>query len=271
MSAGPFQPCYVFPSELQNYGLPTPAAQPDIMNLVYLASSIIDEACGRVDGDGNGSLVYTTYLQRLLMQTRNRNLCLLPLQPIAAVTSDVYNQLAASAAGGNPNYYLTGNLQVSTFTSPMGMLSGIVGASGRYGYSRQDMSIAYPDLFAFINPLNLVTMFGGPAPWVAIDVTQTDYDYKTGEVWVPAGLQLQKYSEVLFLYTAGFDPRQMPPAIKLAAASLAKNAMAKGDGTTILTSVQLARSGANFGFMQGSIVDPTVDALLTPYKSVTAY
>lgn len=271
MSVGSFTPCYIFASELQTYGLPSPAAQPDIQNLVYLASAIIDEACGRVDGDGNGSLVFTTYLQRVLMQTRNRNLCLLPVQPISAVPQSTIDALTTLASGGPVNNYLTGNLQASTFISPMGMLSGIVGASGRYGYSRQDMSIAYPDLFAFINPLNLVTMFGGPAPWVPIDVTMTDYDYKTGEVWVPAGLQLQRYSEVLFLYTSGYDPRAMPPAIKLATACLVKNAMAKGDGTTALTSMSLSRSGANFGFLPGTLIDPTINALLTPYRAVVAY
>ena len=273
MSVPGFTPCYIFPTELQAYGLPSPAAQPDIQNLVYLASSIIDEACGRVDGDGNGSLVFTTYTQRMLMQTRNRNLCLLPMKPIVPVTQDQIDALTAqaSASGGGGNYYLTGNLQASTFISPMGTLSGIVGASGRYGYTRQDMSVAYPDLFAFINPLNLVTMFGGPAPWVAIDITNTDYDYKTGEVWVPAGLQLQRYSEILIVYNCGFDPNNMPPGIKLATACLVKNALAKGDGTTALTSMSLSRSGASFGFMTGSIIDPTVDGLLLPFKKIVCY
>lgn len=270
MSAGPFIPCFIFPNELQTFGLPTAAAQPDIQNLVYLASAVVDESCGRIDGDGNGSLVFTTYVQRILMQTRNRNLCLLPIQPISAVTQDTVNQLTALASSG-ANYYLTGNLQASIYTNPMGQLSGIVGASGRYGYTRQDMSIAYPDLFAFINPLNLVTMFGGPAPWVAVDVTMTDYDSKTGEVWVPAGLQLQRYSEVMFVYTAGYDPRAMPYAIKLATAALVKNAMLKGDGATALTSMRVGRAGVNYGFAPGSLIDPTIDALLTPYRAVRAY
>jgi hypothetical protein len=261
----------VLPSELTSYGLPSPVAQPDILNLIYLASSIIDEACGRIDGDGNGSLVFTTYTQRILMQTRNRNLALLPLKPIVPLTQDQIDNLAASGSNGTPNYYLTGALQPSVFLNPWGTLSGIVGASGRYGYTRQDMSIAYPDLFAFINPLNLVTMFGGPAPWVAVDVTNTDYDAKTGEVWIPAGLQLQRYSEILITYNSGYDPTCMPIGIKMACACLVKNAMAKGDGTTALTSMRLGRSGANMEFVPGSLIDPTVDALLTPYKVVRAY
>jgi hypothetical protein len=272
VSFSPFIPTYIFPSELQTYGLPSPSAQPDILNLIQLASTIIDEACGRLDGDGNGSLVFTTYTQRILMQTRNRNLALLPIKPIVPITADLVAELTAAASGSaSGNWYLTGCLQANTLPSPWGPLSGIVGASGRYGYTRQDMSIAYPDLFAFINPLNLVTMFGGPAPWVPVDVTQTDYDPKTGEVWVPAGLQLQRYSEIIITYNSGYNPSCMPPGVKMACACLVKNAMAKGDGTTALTSMSLSRSGANFGFMPGSLIDPTVDGLLTPYKSVRAY
>ena len=272
MPIGPFNPTYIFPAELQAFGLPTPAAQPDIMNLVQLSSSVIDEACGRIDGDGNGSLVFTTYTQRILMQTRNRNLALLPIKPIVALTPDVVAALTAQASGAvSGNYYLTGALQPNTFTGPWGTLSGIVGASGRYGYTRQDMSVAYPDLFAFINPLNLVTMFGGPAPFVPIDITQTDYDNKTGEVWIPAGMQLQRYSEVLITYNSGYDPNSMPIGVKMACAALVKNAMARGDGTTGLTSMSLSRSGANFGFAPGSLIDPTVQGLLTPYVSVRAY
>ena len=130
--------------------------------------------------------------------------------------------------------------------------------------------MAYPDLFAFINPLNLVTMFGGPAPWVPIDITNTDYDWKTGEVWIPAGLQLQRYSEIIITYTSGFDPNCLPPGVKMATACITKNLMAKGAGTTGLLGMSLSRSGANFTFMPG-IIDPTVDGLLTPYKAVRAY
>ena len=118
MPIGPFNPTYIFPVELQAFGLPTPAAQPDIMNL---------------------------------MQTRNRNLALLPIKPIVALTPDVVAALTAQASGAvSGNYYLTGALQPNTFTGPWGTLSGIVGASGRYGYTRQDMSVAYPDLRASV-------------------------------------------------------------------------------------------------------------------------
>lgn len=264
----PFSPMYIFETELSIYGLPTPDSQPEILNLVQFASYAIDEACGRVDGDGNGSLVFTTYTQRILLQTRNRNLIMLPLKPVVAVDQTTITALQ-TAATGNFNSYYTGVVP-NVLAQPNGQLSGIVSASGRYGYTRQDMSIAYPDLFAFINPLNLVTMFGGPAPWVPIDVMNTDYDPKTGEVWVPAGLQLQRYSEVLMTYNSGYDPRAMPGAIKRITAACVKNILAKGAGTTGMRSFNLGRSGANAAFDE-QIIDPVLDRLLTPFKAVRAY
>ncbi len=241
------------------------------MSLVGMASSIIDIECGRVDGDGNGSLVYTTYTQRLLLQTRNRNLVQIPVKPIVALDAATVNALMTAASGNaDGNFYYTGVLP-NTLNQPNGTLSGLISASGRYGYGRQDMSVAYPDLFAFINPLNLITMFGGPAPWVSIDITNTDYDPKTGEMWVPAGLQLQKYSEVLISYNSGWDPRSMPRAIKFVTASLVKNAMVMGDATTALLNLTMGRQGPNASFYKGGLVDPTLDQFLTPFKNVRSY
>jgi hypothetical protein len=262
---------YLLPTELNQFGIPTPDVQGDILNLVQLASTLIDTACGRIDGDGNGSLVYTTYVQRYLLSTRNRNLVQLNAKPVVSISAQTVSDLqtlAASATADSPNCYYTGVLP-SVVNAFDGSLSGIIGASGRYGYTRQDMSMAYPDLFAFINPLNLVTIFGGPAPWVAIDITQTDIDPKTGEVWIPAGLQLQRYSEIMIHYNSGYDVRQMPWAIKFVCASIVKNALAKGDATTAMLSMNITRSGAGatFGPM---LLDPTLDAMLQPYKTVRA-
>ena len=170
--------------------LPNSTQQPDILNLIQLASLIIDEWCGRIDSDNSGSMVYSTYTARILLQTRNRNLIQLPIRPIVGVSQATVTALQALAPSGGPNIYYTGVIP-NTLNNFTGQLSGLVSASGRYGYTRQDMSVAYPDLQALINPLNLVTMFGGPAPWVAIDITQTDYDSRSGEVWIPAGLQLR--------------------------------------------------------------------------------
>lgn len=264
----PFVPQFLSEQELGSYSLPSVKQQADIITLVQLASGIIDESCGRVDGDGNGSLCYTTYVQRMLLPTRNRNLIYLPYKPIVGLSADTIAALQ-TAATGTYNTTYTG-VQPASATMPQGQLSGIIACSGRYGYTRSDRSIGYPDLFAMINPLNLVTMFGGPAPWVPIDVSAIDYDNRTGETWLPAGLQLQAYSEILITYTAGFNPLSMPYQLKQVCASLVKNAMAKGDATTALMSMSVARAGANFTYY-ADLLDPVLDRYLTPFRSVRAY
>lgn len=265
---GVFQPRYIFPQEYTAYGLPDSSDQPDIDNLVMLASTMIDEHCGRTDGDGNGSLVYTTYQERLLFQAPGRNLTLLPMKPIVALTATTVSglQVLDAASGG---YYYTG-VQPNSVIMANGNLSGIIAASGRYGYTRRDQSQTYPDLNALINPLTLVSLFGGPPPWIPIDMSNTDYDPKTGEIWVPAGLQLQRYSEVIITYNSGYDPRNMPKQIKLACAALTKNLMAKGSGTTGIRSQSLGRAGFSVT-MTDDVIDPSIDRLLASFKMVRAY
>lgn len=265
----PFAPMYILPNELSTYGLPTIDVQLDILNLVQMASTIIDEACGRFDGDGAGSLVYTTYLQRILVPTKNRNLIQLPLKPLVGLDAGTVTALQAAASGASGNYAFTG-VQASTYQMANGSgLSAIVGASGRYGYVRQDFSVGYPDLFAMINPLNLVTLFGGPAPWMPMDVANIDYDSKTGEAWFPVGLQLQRYSEVLVMYNSGWNPLAMPPTIKFVCASIVKNAMLRGDGTTGMMSMNISKAGVGTTFSP-QLIDMTLDRYLTPYKNIRA-
>lgn len=274
---GVFQPWYILPSENVKYGLPispTGAAsgayipQPDIDNLVQLASTMIDEYCGRTDGDGNGSLVYTTYQERLLMQAPGRNLLYLPVKPVVALTQAQITNLQNidTASGG---YFYTG-VMPSTVNLANGTLSGILAASGRYAYTRRDMAQQYPDQNALMNPQDLISLFGGPAPWIAIDITNLDYDAKTGELWVPAGLQLQRYSEVIVTYNSGYDPTNMPRQIKFACAAMTKNLMLKGAGTTGIVSQSLGRAAFNVT-MGVDIIDDNIKRILENFRAVRAY
>ena len=267
MPIAQFVPCYLLPQDYAAFNLPTAAAQQDIGQIAAMASLLLDEYCGRIDGDGNGSLCYTTYTERILLGSNNRNLIYLSQKPIVAVSSDTVAALMAAATGNINNTY-TG-VQANLLNNYNGALSGIVGASGRYGYTRNDRSLAYPDLFAMLNPLNLVTMFGGPAPFVSIDTTNADYDPRSGEVWIPAGLQLQRYSEVLIVYNAGWNPLQMPAPIKHACASVMKNLLAKGDATTALLRLQV-EGAASYG-IGADCIDPILERMLMPYKTVRAY
>lgn len=264
----PFTPQYILQEELTSFGLPGPDTAPDIISLVQMASALIDEACGRITNDGSGSLVYTTYTQRILLPGRSRNLIQCPMKPIVALSQDTITALQNAASGTINNCY-TGAL-ANTIQNFTGSLSGIVGASGRYGYTRQDMQMSAPDLFAMINPLNLMTMFGGPAPFLPIDVSYIDYDMNTGEIWLPAGLQLQRYTEVILTYNSGYNPLQMPWQIKHVCAAVVKNAMAKGSGTTGMLTMTLRDSGFN-ATMSPLLLDATLHNMLTPFINVRTY
>lgn len=264
-----FAPRYLSISELPSFGLPMDDVVPEIGNLIELASLLIDEDCGRIDGDGNGSLVVTTWAHRCLLQTRNRNLVECPMKPMMAVDAALQAQLQAGASGAINSTY-TG-VQANTIVSMLnGCLSPILGCSGRYGYGRQSYGAAYPDGGAFINPLTFLAVCGGPVPWVPIDVSQIDFDPLTGELWIPAGLLLGQYSEVLLTYNSGFNPLRMPRMVKQVCAILIKNALASGNATTFLTGMSLAKSGTNYTFGP-SILDPVLSTALTPYRNVRSY
>ena len=270
----PFTPQFLQVSDLQQFGLPTPVAQPNILNLVMYASSLIDLECNRQDVDGNGSLVWSTYEETLLLLSDSRNLVYLSKKPIVPVLSGTVNalivQATAQATGMAPtggfNTVYTGVLP-SLDVDVEGNPSGLIAVSGRYGYTREDHTVGYPDLYAQINPLNLATTFGGPAPWVELAVSQTGYNNRSGEVWLQAGIMLQRYTEVIVQYTAGFDPNNMPQAIKMATAATTRNLLVSG-GTTGAKSVTIGRGAGNIA-LADNVLDNAVCNLLTPYKSLT--
>ena len=266
MSLAPFGPCYLAITDLAAFGLPTPDSQPTIMNTVQMASMMIDEACGRLDGDGNGSLVFSTYTQQLYMSPNN-NLVMLPQRPLVGISSNTITELTALASATGNNFY-TGVLP-STVMMADGNLSAILSCSGRYGYGRQDLGGGFGDA-AFLTPATLLTAYGGPAPWIPIDIVDATYEPKTGELWLPAGLLYARYSEIKVTYNSGFDPRTPPIGIKFVCASTVKNLLAKGDGTTGMRSFTLSKSGANATF-DSAVIDATLDAMLGPYKTVRAY
>src|SRR5882724_12739688 len=136
---GYFRPRFISAQELPLFGLPDADDQPNILALVDAASSLIDQHCGRTDGNGFGSLVYSTYAERLLMQAAGRNVVRVSFKPMIALTPSVVNNLMASAnapknnpAGQplqNTNWFWTG-VQPNTVVRPDGSLSSIIGASG---------------------------------------------------------------------------------------------------------------------------------------------
>lgn len=285
---GPFQPRFILPNELTMYGLPDHNRQPAILTLVDAASSLIDIHCGRIDGTGQGSLVYTTYMERLLMQSVNRNIVRLTFKPLVALSANVINLLAASAnyvpvnkptgkntAGSQPllytNYFYTGCVPNTSPVSnvPGSTISPILGVSGRYSYGRRGSSQIYPDLNYGANILQIAAFFGGPPTWQNVDVSMGDFDTSTGEIFIPAGLYLGQYTEIVASYNSGFDPLNMPNAIKKACAMLVKNFLSRGGGTTGLRSITTSGT-ANVSF-EPDLIDSTIASMLDPYKTVMAY
>jgi hypothetical protein len=125
----------------------------------------------------------------------------------------------------------------------------------------------YPDLNYAANVLQIASFFGGPPMFTNIDVTQIDFDSRTGEMWVPAGLYLSQYTEVLITYNSGFDPRSMPPAIKHATASLVRNLLSRGGGATGLKSFKAGRIEAEF---TDELIDVNIQNLLQAYRTARA-
>lgn len=257
-----FQPRFIQEAELTNYGLPTVAQQSDVMSLVDSASTLIDEYCGRIDSNGNGSFAYSSYEERIYVPS-GRNILRLSYRPLSSVTLATKQELEALGA-----HYYTGfspNGEVFQGTSN---LSPIISVSGRYGYKRRGDLAGIQDPAYGFSLLQVVSSFGGPPSWAPIAVSLTDWDPQSAEIWLPAGLYLTNYSEITVLYNSGFDPRKMPNAIKQACASVTKNSLTRGGGATGLKSITGAgRIGLAFS---DSLIDPTIDRLLNSYKTTLA-
>lgn len=287
---GPFQPRFILPNELTAYGLPDANRQSNMLDIVDAASLSIDTYCGRLDGDGNGSLVYSTYMERLLIQTRS-NVVRCSFKPLAGIPASVVNQLSASAnyiptnpntgepikaVTSNPlmykNYFWTG-CQANTIgvtNVPGSTLSPFLGASGRYGGTVRPSGVRiWPDANYGVNPLMLAAFFGGPPTWTTIDASMIDFDTKTGEIWVPAGIWAAQYTEIVVVYNSGFHPLYMPNAIKQATVMLIKNFLSRGGGTTGLRGINTP-GALNISFTP-DLIDEHIQNVLAPFSNLIAY
>lgn len=271
----PFRPMYIQTSELGLFGLPAVDQQPDIVNKIQMASVMIDQYCGRQDTDGNGSLVYSTYSERILLPS-GRNVFRVAFRPLASVDVNVYNDLVASGSVSQPDkdgatqHYYTGFQPNTIHRSCSTTLSPLLSASGRYGYGRRSAQQVYPDLGYGANILQIAAFFGGPPQFTPIDIAMTDYDVKNGELWVPAGLYLSQYTEVVVTYNSGFNPKRMPQAIKDACQAAVRNLLSRGGGATGVTSLTVSRGGVGAVFSP-MIIDSNIQMMLENYVTVRSY
>jgi hypothetical protein len=277
---GPFSPRFILQRETAQYGLPAGDKNPGILWFIDLASQLIDSHCGRTDGWGQGSLVYSTYMERIPMQAAGRNVVRVAFKPMIGVDASTVNMLQASAnlpinEDLNPllgtNWYWTG-VQASTISNPQipgNTLSPVLGCSGRYGYTRRNAFGNYPDLNYGINPLMIASFFGGPPGFTPINVANIDVVGDVGELWVPAGLYLAQYTEIVVVYNSGFHPLYLPSPLKKATAMVVKNMLSRGGGVTALRSLNVSgTANVNFG---PEVIDENVDNLLDPFKTLIAF
>lgn len=144
----------------------------------------------------------------------------------------------------------------ATFTPlavPAGAQSPFVSVRARHGMPRGPNAAALAEMIA---------PFGGPPAWVDLDPLQVDYAAATGEIWLPVSLFGVPYTEVEFVYTAGYD--SPPEAAKLACAQLIRNFESHP-----AANVQVAQMDRlQLEYFAGSLIDEDVRRLLAPYVAV---
>lgn len=259
-----FLPVFIRSSEYDQYGLPDSASVPTIDRLVQEASTMIDEHCGRKNSDGLGSLVYSTYTERQILVS-DYNIIRLGQRPLSPVDATTQAELILSGTQ-LPGYY-TG-FTANTQPDQNHPLSALIALSGRYGYRRRGQSHVYPDLNMGMNTLQVASTFGGPPQWTVIDIGMVDVDERTGEIWVPAGLYLAQYTEIMAIYNSGFDPRRLPPTIKNACAMLVRNFLVRGGNTSGITGISgVGRINTIF---DKNMIDSNIVDLLKTFKTVRA-
>jgi len=280
VTRGVFQPRFILQNETAGFGLPDANRQPNILALIDGASTLIDAHCGRTDGWGQGSLVFSTYVETIPLQARGRNIVRLSFKPLVGLDANTISLLQASAnAPVNPdtnplynkNWFWTG-AQANTFSNPMvpfSTLSPILGCSGRYGYPRRSEFAIYPDLNYGMNPLMIASFFGGPPLWTPIDITQINFLGDTGEVWIPAGIYMSQYTEIVIAYNSGFHPLYIPSPLKQATVMVIKNLISRAGGISGLRSI-MASGAANVSFTP-DLIDDNIDRILEPFKTVIAF
>lgn len=263
------QPQYIQQSELQAFGLPSVVQEPKIISYVQKASTLIDQHCARIDTDGWGSLVWTTYSERLLMP-EGRNIVRVSFKPMVAVSEAVFSQYGASGALSFSQYGVSGTTNLilpnTQLASDNVRLSPMLAITGRYGYGRRAQQQVYPDLNYGANILQIASYFGGPPQFTPIAVNNTDFDPLTGEIWVPAGLYLSAYTEIFVVYNSGFPPNKMPYFVKQACALLVINFMSRP-----ATGMRSFGVGSVHHEFTPELIDSTIDMMLNPVKNVIAF
>ena len=130
--------------------------------------------------------------------------------------------------------------------------SPIVSLEGRYAKPRRG-ELAEGPLF------EMVWAFSLPGQWTAIDPNTADWDWRTGELTLPANVLGLPYNEVMVTYTAGLAA--IGDDIKAACAQIVRNAQA----TPALNASHTRIDTMQMQYFSSSLLDETVKTWLRPY------
>jgi hypothetical protein len=131
--------------------------------------------------------------------------------------------------------------------------SPIVSGRGRYTIPRRG-EWPFDDL-----RLDVALMFGMPGTWSNIDPSSVDFDPTTGELTLPLNLVGLWFSEVDFIYTAGYAT--IPDAVKYACAQVVRNAQA-----TPAVNVKTGHMDRfRMDYFAPDLLDATVRSMLAPF------
>jgi len=136
--------------------------------------------------------------------------------------------------------------------------SPIVSGRGRYSTPRRG-EWPMDDL-----RIDAALAFGPPGSWTDINPASLDFDPATGEVTLPLNVIGLWFSEIDFIYTAGFAAT--PEAVKYACAQIVRNA----DATPAVN----VRSGSvdrmRMDYFAPDLLDASVRSLLAPFVAQKA-
>ena len=135
--------------------------------------------------------------------------------------------------------------------------------AGRYGYGRRSSQSA--GNFQEFNLLAIVSSFGGPPLWIPWEVTNASTNFRTGEIWVPAGVLLAYYTEVRVWYVPGFSKANLHPDIKQACANIVRNLKETGLGANIRS--RSVRGDMVVSKFENNMIDKNTRDLIEPFRA----
>jgi hypothetical protein len=142
-------------------------------------------------------------------------------------------------------------------------MANLLAGFGRYATGRRSQQFAGPDINN--NLLAYVGAFGGPPLWTQFPVDQTDINFNTGEVWIPAGLLLAYFTDVRLRYIAGWSQANLPTDIKQAVANIVRAVIDNPFGGNFKS---MKAGDAAWERFSASALDLDTQSLLTPYRAM---